>query len=66
MGSSFFVRSFNCSSRMHACMADAEWYEFGVLEFPDIEAVPKHFKFLEELELFRYGEMKSYLGTQRE
>jgi hypothetical protein len=51
---------------MHACMADAEWYEFGVLEFPDIEAVPKHFKFLEELELFRYGEMKSYLGTQRE
>lgn len=40
-----------------------EWVWFGVMEFPDIEAVQKHTKFIEELEQFRYVESKSYLGT---
>ena len=30
--------------------ADEEWLWFGVMEFPDIEAVQKHAKFIEELE----------------
>jgi hypothetical protein len=46
--------------------ANEEWVWFGVMEFPDIEAVRKHTKFIEELEQFRYVESKSYLGTPTE
>jgi len=43
--------------------SNEEWVWFGVMEFPDIEAVQKHAKFIEGLEQFRYVESKSYLGT---
>jgi hypothetical protein len=46
--------------------ANEEWLWFGVMEFPDIEAVQKHSKFIEELEQIRYVESKSYLGTRVE
>jgi len=43
--------------------SNEEWVWFGVMEFPDIEAVQKHAEFIEGLEQFRYIESKSYLGT---
>ena len=43
--------------------SNEEWVWFGVMEFPDIEAVQKHAKFIEGLEQSRYVESKSYLGT---
>ena len=45
--------------------SDAWWREFGVIEYPDIEAVQKQFKFMEEIAFFRYTKVKSYLGTPR-
>ena len=43
-----------------------EWLYFGVNEFPDIEAVQKHAKNLNELNWYRYGESKVILGTKFE
>ena len=43
--------------------SNEEWVWFGVMEFPDIEAVQKHSEFIEGLEQVRYVESKSYLGT---
>ena len=53
-------------ARCDCYWANEEWVWFGVMEFPDIEAVQKHAKFIEELEQFRYVESKSYLGTRTE
>ncbi len=53
-------------ARCDCYWANEEWVQFGVMEFPDIEAVPKHAKFIESLEQFRYIESKSYLGTRTE
>jgi len=36
------------------------------MEFPDIEAVQKHARFIADLEQFKYLESKSYLGTPTE
>jgi len=44
--------------------ANEEWAYFGVQEFPDIEAVQKHKDFCDKLELYRYVEAKTYLGTR--
>ena len=41
-----------------------EWMGFGVQEFPDIEALQEYEKALVELNLPRYGESKSWLGTK--
>ena len=46
--------------------SNEEWYGFGVEELPDMEAVHKFAKWLEEQELFRYIETKTYLGTRTE
>lgn len=46
--------------------ANEDWLWFGVMEFPDIEAIQKHSKFIEELEQIRYVESKSYLGIRVE
>ena len=46
--------------------SNEEWVWFGVMEFPDIEAVQNHSTFIEELEQVRYVESKSYLGTRME
>ncbi len=46
--------------------ANEEWLWFVVMEFPDIEAVQNHSKFIEELEQIRYVKSKSYLGTRVE
>jgi len=43
--------------------SDGEWEWFVVDEFPDIEALQKHVKLEEELELPRYLERKFYVGT---
>jgi hypothetical protein len=40
-----------------------EWQGFGVEEFPNIEAVQKHRKALDELNWYRYVETVSVLGT---
>ena len=44
--------------------SDGEYAFSSVSEFPDIEAVQKHAKFIEELDQSRYVESKSYLGTR--
>jgi len=41
-----------------------EWEEFGVEEYPDIEAVQKHAEFLLKREWPKYIISKTYLGTQ--
>ena len=44
--------------------ASEEWQFFGVEEFPDIEAVQKHTKLLQEVNWFRYSESSIVLGTE--
>lgn len=44
--------------------SNEEWSYFGVMEFPDIDAVQKHSEFIEKLEQSRYVETKSHLGTR--
>ena len=47
--------------------SNEEWKGFVVEEYPDIEALQKWTKFIEEeLEWFRYLESKHYLGTRAE
>lgn len=41
-----------------------QWQWFGLEEFPDIEAVQKYTQYEEELNLFRYIESVSMLGTE--
>jgi hypothetical protein len=53
-------------TRCDCYWADEEWVQFGVMEFPDIEAVQKHARFIADLEQFKYIESKSYLGTPME
>ena len=53
-------------ARCNCYWSNEEWVWFGVMEFPDIEAVQKHAEFIEKLEQFRYVESKSYLGTRME
>jgi hypothetical protein len=43
--------------------SDHRWTRFGVDEYPDIEAVQKTTKVLNELEYSRYVEAVSMLGT---
>ena len=53
--------------RMCDCYwSDQEWGIFGVLEFPEIEAVQKQAEFYNEIEWPRYAEVKTYLGTGAE
>jgi hypothetical protein len=44
--------------------ASEEWQYFGVEEFPDIEAVQRHAKLLNELNWMKYAESSSMLGTK--
>lgn len=53
-------------TRCDCYWADEKWVQFGVMEFPDIEAVQKHARFIASLEQFKYIESKSYLGTPTE
>lgn len=46
--------------------SNEEWPIFGVEQFPDIEAVQKYSKVIAELDLLRYLESWSILGTQDE
>ena len=46
--------------------ANEQWQAFGVEEFPDIEAVQKHTKLLNELDWNRYMTSVSLLGTKFE
>ena len=46
--------------------SNEQWRVFGVEEFPDIEAVHKHTKLLNELEWYRYLDSVSTLGTKLE
>ena len=43
-----------------------QWSYAGVEEFPDIEAVQKYMEAVNELNLFRYIEATSFLGTKFE
>ena len=52
--------------RLVACRsrwASVEWGGFGLQEFPNIEALQEHMVDLEELQWFRYFEVRSILGT---
>ena len=49
-----------CDSRW----AGEQWMGFGVEVFPDIEAVQKNVRLLEELNWYRYVESISILGTE--
>jgi hypothetical protein len=44
--------------------ASEQWQVFGVEQFPDIEAVQKYSQALAELNLARYVESTSTLGTE--
>ena len=43
-----------------------QWSYAGVEEFPNIEAVQKYMEAVNELNLFRYIEATSFLGTKME
>ena len=49
-----------CDSRWAA----EQWGGFGIEVFPDIEAVQKHARLLDELNWYRYIESISMLGTE--
>ena len=51
-----------CNSRW----ADEEIYDWGVLEYPDMEAYQKKVEELEELNWWRYFSAKTILGTKME
>ena len=55
-------RIVNCYCRW----SNPEWDMFAVFEYPNIEAVQNLAKPQGELEVFRYVEMKAYLGTPAE
>ena len=62
---------FNNSGGKNIFIADTswsseEWLFIGVDEYPDIEAVQKHIKDINELNWFRYVESKVILGTKWE
>lgn len=48
----------------HSSWSSEQVKVFGVEEFPDIEAVQKHSKLLDELHWFRYIETETVLGTE--
>jgi hypothetical protein len=51
-----------CDSRW----ADEEIFDWGVIEYPDIEAYQKKVAELEELQWWRYFSAKTILGTRME
>jgi len=51
-----------CNSRW----ADEEIYDWGVIEYPDMEAYQKKVEELEKLEWWRYFVTKTILGTKME
>jgi hypothetical protein len=51
-----------CNSRW----ADEEIYDWGVLEYPDMEAYQKKVEELEKLDWWRYFSAKTILGTKME
>jgi hypothetical protein len=51
-----------CNSRW----ADEEIYDWGVLEYPDMEAYHKKVEELENLNWWRYFSAKTILGTKME
>jgi len=51
-----------CNSRW----ADEEIFDWGVLEYPDMEAYQKKVEELEQLNWWRYFSAKSILGTKME
>ena len=51
-----------CNSRW----ADEEIYDWGVLEYPDMEAYQKKVAELEKLDWWRYFSAKTILGTKME
>ena len=51
-----------CNSRW----ADEEIYDWGVLEYPDMEAYQKKVEELEKLHWWRYFSAKTILGTKME
>ena len=57
VGARFVV---SCRSRW----SSEQWSGFGVIEFPDIEAVQKHSEDLRALNHHRYVEAISILGTK--
>lgn len=46
--------------------ANEEWPYWGVEEYPDLEAVQRHYALHEELSWFRYSEAETILGTKFE
>jgi hypothetical protein len=46
--------------------SNERWQYFGVEEFPDIEAVQRFAKLLQEMSHFRYFRTRSILGTKQE
>ena len=49
-----------CDSRW----ASEQWAWWGAEVYPDIEAVQKHVRFLDELNFYRYMEAMTLLGTE--
>lgn len=56
----FGIKTINTSK----CLwSNEEWFEFGIEEFPNIEAVQEYSEQLSKLGMYRYFEAKVLLGT---